>query len=168
VSDRRYQALVSLGSNVDPGRWVPHALEALAARFGSLAASRLYDSLPVGTAPGTPPFVNAACRFRTDLPPRALRAVLRHLEALAGRRRGPDRFAPRTLDLDLLHEEPAGRDRHVPPPDLLREAHVLVPSAEVWPDLVLAGETRDLATLRDARFGRAAPGLSVRAPSPIR
>jgi 2-amino-4-hydroxy-6-hydroxymethyldihydropteridine diphosphokinase len=144
-------ALLVLGSNVDPERSVPLALSLLQERFGVCAVSRGYRSAAVGVAPGaSPPFVNLAVRIRTALPPRALREACRRVEERCGRRRSADRFAPRTMDVDLVHVEGvAGRFGRstLPDPELAVHAHLLVPSAEVWSDCRLPGQTAPLAEL---------------------
>ena len=73
-------------------------------------------------------------------------AELDRIEGSAGRRREVERFAPRTLDLDLLmyadtiDEDPGLR---LPREDIVRYAFVLGPLAELEPDLVhpVSGET---------------------------
>ena len=146
---RRARAyLLSLGSNVDPDRWVPHAVDLLAARFELVAVSPSYDVGAVG-APGAPRFVNLAAHIRTDLPPRALRAACRHVEALCERIRTDDRNAPRTLDLDVVYADgdPGSAD-----PDLLHEAYVLVPCADIWPEAPIGGGDATLASEAAQRF----------------
>ncbi len=142
---RRRTYLLSVGSNVEPDRWVPRALAILRARFDAVTASPAYDVGAVGDAT-QPRFVNLAVRLETDLPPRALRAACRHVEALCERDRGAPRLAPRTLDLDVVYGGEAPMH-----PDLLGEAYVLVPCADVWPDAPLEGHGT-LQQAADARF----------------
>lgn len=163
--DRGYEGLISVGSNVDPTLWIPFALNWLRARLQVLAVSTWYDAPAVGGGRGTPDFVNGAVRVRTDLPPFALRALLRHLEGLAGRRRGGDRFAPRTLDLDLMHVHPAPDPPldWLPPADLGAEAYALVPCAQIWPDAMPAGWPEPLAAACARRFPGGGDELRPRA-----
>ena len=156
-------AFVSLGSNLgDRDAHLRLALAALASTPGVevVAVSSWYETDPVGPGPQGP-YLNAAARLRTTLGPRALLERLLQIEAATGRTRGPERNAPRTLDLDLLlHgerriEEP-GLD--VPHPRLHERAFVLEPLAEiagsrVHPRLgvtiaVLAARVRDPAAVR--------------------
>ncbi|MCB1639736.1 MAG: 2-amino-4-hydroxy-6-hydroxymethyldihydropteridine diphosphokinase, partial [Thiothrix sp.] len=64
-----------------------------------------------------------------------LRAFLRTLETIHGRERGGDKFAPRTLDLDLLLYDdvvlPPGPDGNLPHTDILKYPFVLYPLAEI-------------------------------------
>ncbi|MDA1194740.1 MAG: 2-amino-4-hydroxy-6-hydroxymethyldihydropteridine diphosphokinase [Planctomycetota bacterium] len=149
---RRY--LLSLGSNIEPERWVPRALELLGRRFDIEAVSSRYDVRAVGAVP-QPAFVNLAVRLRTDLSLRPLRAACRHIEALCERVRSADRFAPRTLDLDVVFDGSAPAAVH---DDLLAEPYVLVPCAQVWPDARLGANGATLELEAAARFPRWAEG----------
>lgn len=168
MAARRFEALVSVGSNVAPGRWIPFALAWLGRRVEVVGVSRWYAAAAVGGGSGTPDFINGALRLRTDLAAPALRALLRHGEWLAGRVRGADRFAPRTLDLDLMHWEPrvgaagpglVSGGGSLPPPDLLTEAYALVPCAEVWPTARVRGAAGTLAEEARRRFDGGGHGL---------
>jgi 2-amino-4-hydroxy-6-hydroxymethyldihydropteridine diphosphokinase len=140
---RLRDAVISLGSNVRVAHSVPWALTRLGARFHEVRSSPAYAGEAVGP-PGQLPFVNLVVRCTTDLPLAALRAVLRHLETLAGRQRSEDRFAPRTLDLDVLRLVGPEGQEHLEAADLVH-AHVLVPWADLQPRLVLPDEARTLA-----------------------
>lgn len=134
MSRRTFEYLVSLGSNVERRRSVDLGLTLIAKRFAVVAVSPRYDVAAVGV-PDRPYFLNAAVRLRTDLPLRALREACRRIEEACGRRRGADRFAPRTLDLDVVFAAPGvpGTEA-LPHPDLAAHAYVLCPCAVVWPD----------------------------------
>lgn len=144
--------LLTLGSNIEPETNLLAALDALDARLGLADVSPIYEAEPVG-APGTPKFLNAAARTATDLPPARLkRDVLRPIEAALGRVRGPDRNAPRTIDIDIALVEGLVLDdpdtgMRLPDPDILRHAHVLIPLADVAPDLLHPTEGEPLRVL---------------------
>ncbi len=145
--------LIGLGSNTAPGRWVPQALRRLRVPFPDLRVSTLYLTRPLGEA-DQPPYVNGVLAASTALALPAVRAVLRAVEADCGRRRDPQRrFAPRTMDLDLLaygdRVEPA---EDLPARELLERDFCLVPAAEVQPDWVHPLEGRALADLARERF----------------
>jgi len=135
---------VSAGSNVAPEENLRRACRELRSRFGSIDVSSVYRNPPVGFTGDD--FLNLVLRFRTDEPPAAIIAELERLQALAGRVRGSARFAPRTLDLDLLLYgsavllEPPIR---VPREDIGKYSFVLGPIAELAPELrhPLTGET---------------------------
>jgi 2-amino-4-hydroxy-6-hydroxymethyldihydropteridine diphosphokinase len=136
----RHEAWIALGSNLgDRAAHLREALRALAGAGGVelLAASRLYESEPLGPPQG--PYLNAVARLRTSLAPRALLELLHGIEARAGRARGSARWTARTLDLDLLSyadwclEEP---DLVVPHPRLHERSFVLEPLRELAPGLL--------------------------------
>ena len=158
------RVLIALGSNIDPAANLPRAARRLAERFPGLAASRLYATAPVG-APGAPPFLNAAVAVVTALPPVELRdGVLRPLEAELGRVRGPDRNAPRPIDLDvafagdLVVRDPAA-DLEVPDPGIVAHAHLALPLADLAPDAVHPLDGRTLGAIAAGFTG--APGVRV-------
>ncbi|HXF52274.1 MAG TPA: 2-amino-4-hydroxy-6-hydroxymethyldihydropteridine diphosphokinase [Dehalococcoidia bacterium] len=99
------------------------------------AASSLYETAPVGT--GGPPFYNAVVRVVTGLTPQALLRHAKNVEWDIGRRPAA-RWAPRPIDIDLLvfgDETVNEPDLVVPHPLLGERAFVLVPLAELAPDL---------------------------------
>jgi 2-amino-4-hydroxy-6-hydroxymethyldihydropteridine diphosphokinase len=134
------RAYVALGSNLgDREAHLRGALAGLAASPGiALAAvSRLYETEPLGPPQG--PYLNAVAALDTAQDAHALLARLQQLERAAGRTRGAERLAPRTLDLDLLLYGDARIDEpalQLPHPRLHERAFVLVPLAELAPELV--------------------------------
>lgn len=141
AADRPRTVLLALGSNIDPEVHLFAALDALDEIFGIEAASAIYEADPVG-APGTPAFLNAAVRIRTTDPPGPLkREILRPLEARLGRTRGPDRNAPRTIDIDVALVDGWARragaaEPELPDPEIVERAHLALPLADVASELV--------------------------------
>lgn len=127
---------VSAGSNVAPVENLRLACRELRRRFGPLSMSGVYRNPPVGFEGDD--FLNLVLCFRTAEPPAAVVAELERLHLLAGRVRGLERFAPRTLDLDLLLYGDAIITEHairVPREDILKYGFVLGPLAELAPEL---------------------------------
>lgn len=91
---------VALGSNVEPERHIAMAVQALRRRFGALTLSPIYRNRAIGFEGED--FLNAVTGFDSTLTVPDLKAVLDEVEQHCGRQRGAARFAPRTLDLDLL------------------------------------------------------------------
>ena len=106
------------------------------AKIELLAASRVYETAPVGPPPQGP-YLNAVLRLRTSLAPRALLERQLEIEASAGRERG-ERDAARTLDVDLLLfglrvvDEPG---LVIPHPRMSERAFVLEPLCDLAPQL---------------------------------
>jgi 2-amino-4-hydroxy-6-hydroxymethyldihydropteridine diphosphokinase len=99
--------------------------------------SSLYETAPLG-GEEQPPFYNAVCRISTGLGSEALLRHLKQIEFAIGRRPGP-RWGPRPVDLDILlcGDQVLEREGLVVPHPLLAErAFVLVPLAELAPDLL--------------------------------
>lgn len=129
------RAWLSIGSNIEPARNVGAALELLAAEFGMLVCSPVYRTPAVGFAGED--FLNMVVGIDTSLPPPALARRLRDIEDRCGRVRGGARFASRTLDLDMLTYDDCVLESEglvLPRPEILEQAFVLGPLAEVAPD----------------------------------
>jgi len=153
---------IGLGSNLaDPRAQVERALQALAAlpQTTLRRRSRLYRSEPWGRA-DQPEFVNAVAALQTELAPRELLDALLAIEREAGRERGATRWGPRVLDLDilvygdLLIDEPG---LHVPHPHLHERAFVLLPLAEIAPNLLIPGRGRAAPLARQIDAGGCRP-----------
>lgn len=150
-------AYIGLGANLPgpggtPQATLAAALRSLAALGPLCARSSLYSTAPVGI-PDQPRFVNAVIALRTGLAPRALLMRLLAIESHNGRNRArslPN--GPRTLDLDLLLLgdlclSESGLD--LPHPRFAERAFVLVPLAEIAPDLVDPRSRRTIAQILD-------------------
>lgn len=139
-------AYVALGSNLgDRLGHLQAAVAALAATRGIdvTAVSSVYENPAQTSSPGDeqPAFLNAVVALSTTLDPWALLQRLFEIEAARGRiRSGSTRWAPRTLDLDLLAhgdlsvEEPG---LVLPHPRLAERRFVLQPLVDVAPLLTL-------------------------------
>ncbi len=137
-------AYVGLGSNLDdPQQQVYCAIAAL----NDLPSTRLsrqsslYRSAPWGIV-DQPDFINAVAELETDLEAAELLEQLLELETRLGRLRDGSRWGPRRIDLDLLvHGDEAATSPglQLPHPRIGERAFVLMPLAELAPDLELAG-----------------------------
>jgi 2-amino-4-hydroxy-6-hydroxymethyldihydropteridine diphosphokinase len=128
------RAYLSLGSNQDPARHLPSAIDSLRARFGALRVSPWYRTPAVGF--DGPDFVNGAAIIDSDLDPIALDAWLHALEDVHGRRRDVPRFSSRPLDIDIVFYDQlvlrGPGHLQIPRPEL-RHAFVLKPLADIAP-----------------------------------
>ena len=124
------RAYVGIGSNVQPERHIVMAVQALRARFGALRLSPMYQNQAVGFEGDD--FLNGVIGLDTDLEVPTLKAVLDEVELACGRQRGAARFAPRTLDLDLLaFGDCVDAAAKLPRGDILRYAFVLKPLSDI-------------------------------------
>ena len=142
------RAYLSLGSNIEPQRYLRAALAELRQRFGELQVSPAYRSKSVGF--DGPDFVNLAVGMETDLSPEALNEWLHALEDRHGRRRDVPRYADRTLDVDIvLYDDLVRRgEGHLDiPRKELKHAFVLRPIADIAPGLRHPIDGRTMAEL---------------------
>ena len=105
--------------------------------LGKVKRSRWYETAAVGL-PGAPTFLNGVVRLETDLAPDDLLRQTREIERRLGR--DPLRRAgSRTMDIDILLYDGQVISRPglgIPHPRLHQRAFVLVPLAELAPNLV--------------------------------
>lgn len=142
---------ISLGSNIDRERHIRAGLDALHAEFGELQVSRVFESEAVGF--NGRPFYNLVVGADTELPLATLCQRLRAMEFAHGREPDAKKFAPRTLDLDLLlyGELVCETPLVLPRGEILTNAFVLWPLAELAPTFrhPIDGRTiGELSTLR--------------------
>ncbi len=149
---RTPDAWLGLGSNMGRrARMLAEALSALEAHEGLElgAASSVYETDPVGVT-DQPAFLNMVARFRCTLTPPGLLEAVRAVEAKLGRVRTM-RWGPRTIDVDVLligGLRVQTDELTVPHPELTRRQFVLVPLAEIAPELSLP-DGRTAAELAD-------------------
>ncbi len=128
---------VALGSNVEPEHHLKLALGELEAAFGPLILSGVYRNAAVGFEADD--FLNLVVGFSSTGSARAIVEQLDIIESRCGRERGEARFAPRTLDLDLLlygDDIVDDAELGLPRPEILEYSFVLKPLADI------AGERR--------------------------
>lgn len=156
----RGHALIALGANLpgdcrSPAQTVREAMRRLESLADTpLCRSSLWRSRPEDCPPGSPDFINAAVALRPAGKWTALQLLdrLQALEREFGRVPGAGRNAPRVLDLDLIawgdHCCETGR-LTLPHPRACQRAFVLLPLAEVAPQLVLPGQQYTIAELAE-------------------
>ncbi|SCZ52589.1 2-amino-4-hydroxy-6-hydroxymethyldihydropteridine diphosphokinase [Thiohalomonas denitrificans] len=124
---------VSIGSNIDREASIRAGVFALRERFGPLILSSVYESEAVGFEGDN--FFNLVAGFDTAEPVEAVAAGLREIEDRNGRDRSGPRFSSRTLDLDmLLYDDRVCADPQIPRFEILENAFVLWPLAEIAPE----------------------------------
>jgi 2-amino-4-hydroxy-6-hydroxymethyldihydropteridine diphosphokinase len=115
-----------------------------------IRVSSIYETAPVGCAPGTMPYLNAVLEINFTGPPVALLNGLLEIEKSMGRPSKRPRNSPRTIDLDVLYAgnlDLNNSDIIIPHPRLYQRRFVLTPLAEISPDLVLPGQMRSVRQL---------------------
>jgi 2-amino-4-hydroxy-6-hydroxymethyldihydropteridine diphosphokinase len=138
-------AWLALGGNVGDSRaLLQQAIEKLCERgdIHLLARSSDYRTPPWGVT-DQPPFVNLCIAIETALAPRDLLARAHAIERALGRdREREQRWGPRSVDIDIIaYGDLAAHDPDLtlPHPRLFERAFVLIPLAEIAPDLRIGG-----------------------------
>ena len=137
------KAYIGLGSNLgDPLEQLLKARRLLFSYDEVIDArsSSIYVSTPVGYAK-QPDFANCVLELTVRCSHRVLFAQIQLLEDSMGRKRDPDnQNAPRVIDIDLLlfgRQQIDDPDLIVPHPRISQRLFVLLPLAELVPDLVV-------------------------------
>lgn len=100
--------------------------------------SSWYQTRPVGTVEPQPDYLNGCALFSVDQTPEELLVILQAIEIQFGRA-AKGKLQPRTLDLDLLLYGDLVLNTPnliIPHPRMTERAFVLVPLAEIAPDLI--------------------------------
>jgi len=145
VSFRPVTVYLGLGSNMGDRRQnLERALELLSQRLQIGKASSIYDTEPVGSI-DQPRFLNLVCQVYTGLAPEELLTLAKSIEVKLGREPGKPN-SPRPIDIDILFygdRVVKTRELVIPHPRLTERAFVLVPLAEIAPELVhpVSGKT---------------------------
>ncbi|MEM7083836.1 MAG: 2-amino-4-hydroxy-6-hydroxymethyldihydropteridine diphosphokinase [Pseudomonadota bacterium] len=132
----QHDVYLALGSNIEPKRHLKTALELLVKHYGSLRQSTVYQNKAVGFQGDD--FLNMVVGFRTRHSLDALRQTITDIEDVCGRVRGAEKFAPRTLDIDMLmfgDTVITSGPTLLPRPEILKFPFMLRPLAELAGDL---------------------------------
>ncbi len=145
---------IALGGNIDD---VPNTFKEAAAMLEALgheivAKSALYRSLPWGGV-AQPPFYNAVIEIKHTNSPRALLTEMQQIEIALGRPQKHELNGPRTIDLDLLVTDTIiinSKSLTLPHPRMSGRPFVMVPLAELAPELILPGFARKVGEIAAA------------------
>lgn len=138
-------ASLGLGGNIgDPPAAMARALRQLDRREDCrvLAVSRLYSTPPWGKTDQAD-FFNACALVETSLEPEALLDACLSIERDMKRER-LERWGPRTIDIDILtfgNREQKTEKLELPHPRMAERSFVLMPLADIAPDLNVKGKS---------------------------
>jgi 2-amino-4-hydroxy-6-hydroxymethyldihydropteridine diphosphokinase len=129
---------LSTGSNLgDRALNLRNAIASLIPEVHPLSQSSIYETEPWGYS-DQPVFLNQVIKGSTILEPMELLKFLKEIEAFMGRQE-TFRFGPRIIDLDILFYDDLILDTPkltIPHPRIAERAFVLIPLAEIAPDLI--------------------------------
>ena len=127
------------------------ALDYISQRMRIEKKSSIYDTAPVGNE-NQARFLNMVCQATTSVPANTLLFLLKGIENKMGRMPGPAN-GPRLIDIDILlygNEIVDTHDLKVPHPRMLERAFVLVPLAEIAPEVIHPVQKQSIKALLDA------------------
>ena len=139
------KAYLSLGANLgERGETIREALRRLALAEGVqlLQVAPFYETAPWGKT-DQPGFINTCAEVGTSLQPLEFLHLCQQIERDLGRVRH-EHWGARTIDIDMLMMEGATSDTEelrLPHPYLTERAFVLVPLADIAPELAIKGHS---------------------------
>jgi 2-amino-4-hydroxy-6-hydroxymethyldihydropteridine diphosphokinase len=131
------EVYVAAGSNVEPQQNVARAVRELERAFPGVRFSPWYQNHAAGFSGDD--FINLVAGFNTQLPLAQVLSRLHAIETLCGRPCDAARWAPRSMDLDVLLYGDMVCDEaavKLPRPDLLKRAYMLGPLAALAPQVI--------------------------------
>jgi 2-amino-4-hydroxy-6-hydroxymethyldihydropteridine diphosphokinase len=146
-------AFIGVGSNIEPELNITDALARLSKYVDITGISSFYKTAPL-LRENQNDYLNGVWQISTSMSPRELKfGVLRTIEKELQRNRESDKYASRTIDLDLLlygdvviQED----DITIPDPDICKRSFIAFPLSELNPDLVMPDTKKPLIDILNA------------------
>lgn len=133
-------AFISKGFNIEPEKNILDAVGLLSKHVKILKVSTVYLTEPL-LHRSQPKYYNCVIKVETDIEPYKLKFdVLRAIEEDLGRKRSEDRYAPRTMDMDIMLYGDlcvSTKELVIPDPEIRKRAFLAIPLYEIEPELLL-------------------------------
>ena len=127
---------ISIGSNINPRPNVLKALRLLSQLQTVTKISTVYRTRPELNRK-QPDFYNCVIAIKTSLSPIQIKNKLRKIEQQLGRKRTNDKFASRTIDLDLItYGNKKIKSLNLPDPQIFQRPYLAAGLKELNPGLV--------------------------------
>jgi 2-amino-4-hydroxy-6-hydroxymethyldihydropteridine diphosphokinase len=143
-----HTVFLGIGSNIKPVDNIKSGLTYLRGLDETLVLSKTYQSESSGFE--GPDFLNLVAKTRTSKSIPELIRTLKDIERAHGREPLLNKHSSRTLDIDVLTYDDLQGDfdgMRLPRPEIIEQAYVLRPFAELAPDTFLPGSTCTLGIL---------------------
>lgn len=141
---------IGVGSNIEPEANIIEALRMLRRVVAVTGVSTFYRTEPIDR-PEQASFYNGVFRIETGIAPHRLKeAILRPAESSLGRERTADKYAARTIDLDILVYGDTVDGAEIPDPDIYARPFLAAPLLELAPNLVLPDSGRSIREVVDS------------------
>lgn len=130
TDNQKRDVLIGIGSNVNPEQNIIAALKLLDKLTSLKHIATIWQTPAVGSEGQD--YLNTAVLVETNLTPNQFKLeILTSIETDLGRTRSGNKYADRTIDLDILVYDNALIDD-----ELWTQAHITIPAAEILPDLI--------------------------------
>ena len=152
LKDQEHEKLfITIGSNINPQKNIKSALNQLKEIFGKIYKSRLYKSQPVFGPHSSEPqddYINGAILTTSNLSTNYIKFnILRKIETSLGRVRTIDKYASRTIDLDIAFYGSTvinELDIRIPDPEILFQSYLISPLYDLDPNYIHPEENLSL------------------------
>jgi len=147
MGNKVVEAYIGVGSNIEPEHNITDALARLSKHVDVTGISSFYKTAPL-LRENQDDYLNGVWQISTSMSPGKLKfGVLRRIEKELHRNRESDKYAPRTIDLDiLLYGDMAMQEDNltIPDPDISKRSFIAFPLSELNPDLVMPDTKKPL------------------------
>ena len=125
-----HEAILLLGSNIEPENNIFSALNIIHGITPVVAQSQIWKTRAIGS--DGPDFLNSALKIQTVLDKEGIKySIIQPVEHQLGRVRSADKYAPRTIDVDIIVF-----DHQVLDPRLWELGFIAVPVSEIATNLI--------------------------------
>ncbi|MHC4441568.1 MAG: 2-amino-4-hydroxy-6-hydroxymethyldihydropteridine diphosphokinase [Planctomycetota bacterium] len=150
MANNQFKVFLAVGSNIEPEKNILQALQHVKS-FARITGISTFYRTPALGRPEQEPFLNGVWRLETFIPAAVLKFdYLRRIENELGRVRSQDKYAARTIDIDIILYGSSVIDQpglRVPDPDIRTRSFIAIPLLELEPEIILPDTKERLSSL---------------------